>query len=210
MPLYDDNYLKAIEEIRKIYKLLNDEFFSGELYDIPIFITPNLRKISCFNGETVTVYKRRLAKNGHINLSDHILSLPIEDVCAILIHDMCHYYCYIKNIKDTSRCGQYHNKRFMNVAKSHGLIVSYDNKRGFDRTTPSKKLLDWCAANFTSGYSLDIFRYNSNGISSTTSNSVRFICPKCGSIARKTDRKRIGCWECKVEMLCTTPVKIAV
>lgn len=211
----DKNLLNAINEIKNIIVKLNKEFFNSELPEIPVFLTPNLRKISCFSSNTITVYNRRESVNGHINLSDYILSLPIEDVCTELLHDMIHQYCYIHNIKDLSRGGQYHNKKFRIIAEQHGLIVGYNKKNGWEMTSASQELIDFVAKNFDRNYSLNIFRYVDNKVCSRNdnkntvyipgNNSVRYICPKCGSIARKTDRRRIGCWECGIEMICTTP-----
>lgn len=202
---YRDGISGASKELQRIVGLLNDKYFGSELPNIPIFVTPNTKKISCFNPGSVTVYHKKDVKTGHINVSDHILSLPIENVCSTLLHDMCHHYCYINGVKDTSRGYQYHNRRFKNVAITHGLNVARNNACGWEITSPSSDLLSWVSQNFDRNYSLEIFRYTRSS-GKSPGNSVRYVCPVCGSIARKTDRKRIGCWECNIEMICTTPL----
>ena len=44
---------------------------------------------------------------------------------------MVHLYCNEQGIKDTSRGNTYHNKRFKEIAESHGLTVSYDERIGW-------------------------------------------------------------------------------
>lgn len=44
---------------------------------------------------------------------------------------MVHLYCNEHGIKDKSRGNTYHNKRFKEIAESHGLTVSYDGRIGW-------------------------------------------------------------------------------
>ena len=55
-----------------------------------------------------------------INLGAESLSRPIENTIATLIHEMTHHYCAMAGIKDTSRGGTYHNKKFKAGGREKG------------------------------------------------------------------------------------------
>ena len=47
-----------------------------------------------------------------INIGAGTLARPIENVCATLLHEMCHYFSFVNGVQDCSRGNTYHNKRF--------------------------------------------------------------------------------------------------
>lgn len=53
-------------------------------------------------------------------LNPEYFSKPLEVVDTI-IHELVHVYCDQNSIKDTSRAGYYHNKKFKEVAEKFGL-----------------------------------------------------------------------------------------
>ena len=69
------------------------------------------------------------------------MSRPIENTIATLIHEMTHHYCAMAGIKDTSRGGTYHNKKFKQEAEKRGLIIGYDPRIGHSPTSPSEGLI---------------------------------------------------------------------
>lgn len=48
---------------------------------------------------------------------------PAEDVLVTLLHEACHVYAEVNGIKDTSRDGRYHNRRFAEIAIPIGLQI---------------------------------------------------------------------------------------
>lgn len=59
-------------------------------------------------------------RNAHPGVS------PAEDVLTTLLHEACHVWAKAQGIKDTSRDGRYHNRRFGEIALQIGLDVERD------------------------------------------------------------------------------------
>ncbi len=56
-------------------------------------------------------------------------------VLATLLHEAAHALASVRGIQETSRRGQYHNKRFRLLAEELGLHVDYDTRIGWSPTT---------------------------------------------------------------------------
>jgi hypothetical protein len=52
-----------------------------------------------------------------------------------LIHEAAHGVAFARGVKDTSRGGKYHNKKFKDIAESMGLVIAHDPVIGFSPTT---------------------------------------------------------------------------
>ncbi len=57
-----------------------------------------------------------------------------EDVLEILAHEMVHHYNRLKNVRDCTKGGNYHNKHFRQAAEGIGLKVSRSKKYGWGHT----------------------------------------------------------------------------
>ncbi|ADJ43928.1 hypothetical protein AMES_2105 [Amycolatopsis mediterranei S699] len=55
---------------------------------------------------------------------------PAENVLVTLLHEACHVYADANKIKDTSRDGRYHNRRFGELALCIGLQIERDRQTG--------------------------------------------------------------------------------
>jgi hypothetical protein len=56
-------------------------------------------------------------------------------VLATLIHEAAHGVAFARGVKDTSRGGKYHNKKFQDIAESMGCVIAHDPVIGFSPTT---------------------------------------------------------------------------
>jgi hypothetical protein len=56
-------------------------------------------------------------------------------VLGTLIHEAAHAVAFVRGIQDTSRRGQYHNKRFKGIAESLGVVIGLDPRIGHSPTT---------------------------------------------------------------------------
>ena len=124
------NIEKSIAELNRMFALLNEKYFNNELETPVITIESNGKSpslIGYFTSEKSWVDK---TNNSYyqITICSEYLDRSIEEICATLLHEMVHQYCKMKEIKDTSRSGMYHNKRYMAMAQAHGLEVSFDKK----------------------------------------------------------------------------------
>lgn len=175
-----ENIQSSVSYLEEIFKALNTKYFDGVL---PV---PNITVSSIPEayGHFIPL------DNGtvEINIGSGTFDRHIENVAAILLHTMIRYYCYIQNIKDNSRGGQYLNKRFKAEAESRGLIVKYSKKTGFSITHPSEELIDFVLA---CGFEdIKISRGSKKG------NSIKWVCPCCGDIVRSTKNVNIICGNC--------------
>ncbi len=183
------------------YDVLNVKYFEGALPKAIITIQSSPRAYGHFTpwdawNEENTGYKE-------INLGAETLNRPVENVIATLIHEMTHFYCHINNIKDTSRSGNYHNKKFKIEAEQRGLIIGYDSKIGYSPTTPSPELIEFIQEQDWQGVDLArqgqlTFSGGSNG--RTKSNVRKYQCPECGCSVRATKTVNIACLDCDCPM----------
>jgi hypothetical protein len=61
---------------------------------------------------------------GEVLLAGEALHLPATDVFEVLLHEAAHGLNAARHIKDTSRGGRYHNRRFQQTADTLGLTVA--------------------------------------------------------------------------------------
>lgn len=69
---------------------------------------------------------------------------PAEDVLVTLLHEGCHVWAQANGVRDTSRDGRYHNRRFARTAQAIGLAVVADTTIG--HRTPA--LTPWARAEY--------------------------------------------------------------
>lgn len=139
------NYKRATGYLDKIFNLLNAEYFNNELPKVVITIQSTPRAYGHFT--TYDAWHCNDTGFKEINIGAGTLDRPIENVTATLLHEMVHEYCFVQGIKDTSRNGTYHNKRFRDEAVKRGLCIGYDKRIGWSATSPTERLLEFCIAN---------------------------------------------------------------
>ena len=143
------------------------------------------------------------------------ISLPkpagvrLPSAIATLVHEMCHIYNNeVLNTQDCSRGGTYHNREFKKAAEAHGLNVTRSDKYGYSHTSPSDMLLEWCMTHDLREIELcrmDIERGSASGsravggsatVRRTANHNHRFVCPKCGAVARAGRSLNLVCGDC--------------
>ncbi len=209
------NYKRATGYLDKIFKLLNAKYFNNELPAVIITIqsTPTAYgHFTCYDAWHCGADREGFQE---INIGAGTLDRPIENVTATLLHEMVHEYCFVNGIKDTSRNGTYHNKRFRDEAVKRDLDIEYDPRIGFSITAPTENLLNFCIDNGLEDIQMgrnDLYGMYHGGIAggkSTTggttkrpgSNSRKYVCPCCGNIARTTKDMLLICGTCSEEMI---------
>lgn len=204
------NMSRLVNQLEKMFRALNQDFFDGQL-DMPVItVTPSNRSYAHYTPwdawETADTARRE------INIASGTLDRPLEDIAGSLMHEMVHMYNdTILHVQDVCRNGTYHNRFFAKAAREHGLICMATEKYGCARTAPAEALLDWlithdelreiemcrvtpvpvaacvgsCTADSGAAY---------KGIQ--RSNSRRYICPACRCIIRATRAVNILCGDC--------------
>lgn len=75
------------------------------------------------------------AKLPEILIAGEGLNRPVTDILATLLHEAAHTLAHVRGIKDTSRQGRWHNKKFAQLANELGLDAAKDDKIGWSVTT---------------------------------------------------------------------------
>ena len=192
----------AIEFLENAFDVLNARYFESALSKTIITIqdTPNAYG-------HYTPWESWQETNGtgyhEINLGAGTLDRPIAAIVATLLHEMTHHYCDSNGIKDTSRNGHYHNKRFKVEAEKRDLIITYEPSIGWSRTTPSDGLIAFCEEQGWSG--IDLKRLGTGGsgkIKRKPSSTRKYVCPCCGQSVRATKSVNIIYGDCDEQMMC--------
>lgn len=182
--------------------LLNKRFFEGTLSKVIITIQSSPKTYGHFT--TGRIWVTDTQGNGHyeINLSAEYINRPIENTLATLLHEMVHQYCAENNIKDTSRGGTYHNKRFATECEKRGLHISYDKKIGWSITEPAEDLIDYIEESDLRS-TIPFHRATMTVSRKKKKSSTRkYYCPCCGQSVRATKEVNITCGDCQETMIC--------
>ena len=137
-----------------------------------------------------------------INLVAESLHRPVPNIIATLMHEMIHYWCHSKGIKDTSRGNTYHNKRFKEEAEKRGLIITSAPLIGYSVTQPAPELVN-LVNDMGWDNKLNLYRNpkkksypDKTKTAKKKSSTRKYICPKCGLSIRATKVVRIACMDC--------------
>lgn len=194
-------YSRVAGYLNRLFDLLNQDFFDGELERPVITIQSTPRAYGHFTLYDAWDVNGAGAKE--LNIGAGTLNRPIEYVVTTLLHEMVHQYHCEHNVQDTSRKGTYHNRVFAREAARRGLCVSRSETYGWSITTPSEQLLDWCLLK-----DLPEIRLNRNepcGVACSTpkaeSHSRRYLCPCCSQLVRATKAVNIMCGNCHTTMV---------
>lgn len=119
------------------------------------------------------------------------------------MHEMAHLYNLQNGIKDTTRSGTYHNKKFKETAELHGLQVEQVDKIGWSLTTATPQTKQWITDNIPIkqfGVYKQVAEKDPKSGGSKQS-SRKYVCPRCGLIARLTKEAAIKCVDCDKVMI---------
>ena len=209
------SYNRVAGYLNKVFDILNEEFFECELSRPTITIQSTPKAYGHFSLREDT-WVSKIGGTHEINIGAGTLSRPIEEVAATLLHEMVHYYNYVKGVQDCSRGNTYHNRKFRDAAFAHGLIVDHHDKYGWTITSPSDALLEVILK-----YDLSDILINRNefsgfqitgtgthngvptfgGVAPRKSSSRKYACPCCGMSVRATKVVNIACMDCDEQLL---------
>ena len=212
------NMQRSIQYLTKIFKLLNDEYFDGEL-EQPIITVQSTPKayghFTPWQSWDIKESNGNTKKTVEINIGAGTLDRDITEVVATMVHELVHYYNWSIGVQDCSRGGTYHSKKFKNEAEKHGLVIEYDSRIGWSLTSATEELVDWIIENDFEDFRLGRNEFTSLvGIGGTSkggstltlppkkkNNSIKMICPCCGAIARVTKATNLICGDCMEHMI---------
>ena len=198
-----EKYIETVAYLGKLYDYANTELFGGELVKPVITVQTDERNKTNGWWSVGKVWKENGEDEGEheLNMTAQQLNRPINEVAATLIHEMCHQYATIHEMKDTSRSGNYHNKLFKKIAETHGLNVECVPKIGWSHTTLTDETAAKIAAFTAENSPTVIYRLPIMKSKIVKNPSTRkYVCPVCGQSVRATKRVNIMCMDCNAPM----------
>lgn len=185
------------------FNAINEHFYNGELEKPVITFKEGARKSAYGWIETRKQWVQGKNERYEINISvDYIGQRSVESTIGTLMHEMAHLYNLMNNIKDTSRGGVYHNKRFKETAEAHGLKIEHNEHIGWSLTSLPDSTKMWIRDNINIK---DIHIYKriaekaTKGKGKSKQSMRKLVCPLCGNIVRVTKDIIVMCGECTNE-----------
>lgn len=202
-----EKYVRSIEELCRWYDILNGMFFENAL-SRPVITMQKERSKRRLGYITCSKVWHDQEGEGalEINLTATYMNRPIEEIIGTLLHEMCHQYAIVCGINDTSRSGTYHNRKFRDIAVSHGLVVEKSRYYGFAFTELSPETQERLKrydeqSTFISRNNGEVFTLPKDESDRPKSSTRKYICPCCGMSVRATKEVNIKCGDCNIRMV---------
>ncbi len=202
---------RAVSQLEHIYNTLNTDFFDGAL-PVPI-ITVQSQPGTMGHASVAKIWRRGEDNTYELNIAAEVLDYEIENTIDSMLHEMVHLDCRERGIKECSRGGSYHNKRFKEEAERRGLTCIYTGNRYGWNTVPGDNLVEYALQKGWSEIRIarsTPIRFGSRSGSAggqtgaggqRTSSTRKVQCPKCGQSVRATKVVNIICGDCMEKMI---------
>lgn len=177
----------------KMFNSFNKLYFEDKLPKVIITFESGYKKGAFGWIYTKPTWEQSKQARYNINISSDFLDRDIYAVMGTLLHEMCHLYALDNNIKDTSRSGIYHNKKFKEICEAHGLEVFEESNIGYGRTKPT-----------------EITRKHIDDNAGVTSFEVKKLKPqtKDKEDKPKQSRRKYKCPYCEAQVTATKDVEL--
>lgn len=202
---------QALEELYRIFGILNRDKFNGDLPEPVITIQKGKGSVlGHFTVDRTWQNKNDIEVSEDNNKGYHEINIDPRwfnsrsaiEVVETLLHEMCHYCNKLSDIKDCN--GNVHNKKFKSLAEEVGLIVEKDKKVGYGYTSLSDELKVYIEETIKPDDKA--FEYFRTGIIKTSTIKPRkktlfkYTCPECSQEVKGKKDVTIKCGLCDVVM----------
>ena len=196
----------ALEELYRIFDILNDDKFDGALPEpvITIYKTRG-RTLGHFTCEKTWRDKNDVDNEEtsyyEINIDPRwFCNRTPEEVVETLLHEMCHYANKIDGVKDCN--GNIHNKKFKKLAERVGLIVEKGKSVGWGYTSLSDELMEYIKEEINPDETaFEYFRAGAKKPDDTKKprkkNMFAYTCPDCGQTVKGKRDITVKCGVCE-------------
>lgn len=144
-----------------------------------------------------------------IAITGEILNRSPLEIAETMLHEMVHAWNYSRGIKDCTRKGTFHNKKFAEAAMFAGLTVETDKKYGHittgfeDGSTALKLAIEWDKEVKAAG-TFEKYRYQPPKAKPTkkAQKTFKYSCPRCETvITAKSEKLHIRCMDCDMDFI---------
>lgn len=208
---------RAAGYLEKMFRVLNNYYFNGVIEEPIITIQSTPRAYGHVTVAKAWTRGQAGETRRELNIGAGTLDRPIENLVSTLLHEMVHLSNLQSGIKDCSRGGSYHNRRFKVAAEAVDLKISYDSRIGWSITEPTEDLIDfivsqgWEDIQMSRNEKFTAFGIGGkggnaagadNGSAPKKGNSRKMVCPCCGLTVRATrDNLRLHCMDCGEQLI---------
>lgn len=196
--------VETLNELHRIFGILNDNFFNGEL-EQPVITIQKSRSTNLGHFTLSKIWENVDTKElkYEININPIHLDRPVEEIVGTLLHEAIHYYHKVNDIKDATN--NVHNKKFKNKAEELGFIVERSKKYGYGHTTLSPELKDYIDNEIQPRpecfmYFMNIPMAEEKEAKTTTKKTFKYICEKCGMEVKAKPEMNILCGNCQITL----------
>lgn len=192
---------EVIGQLESLFSKFNKKFFDGQLEKPVITISPDTTRGAYGWCTSWKAWKQGGGQDSEgyyeINMCAEYLNRAFEETCSTLIHEMVHLMNLQDGVQDTSRSGMYHNRKFKQTAEGHGLTIEKDAKYGWCRTKLTDDALEYIRT--IDGQAFTLYRSKVPKVKgSSSSSSMKYVCPGCGVIIRATKEVNVMCADCEL------------
>ena len=190
-----DSGLDIERELTRIYNSLNKEFWNNELPEVIITFAPTKGALGHLTGWCA--WKSGDQGKIELNISALTLNRSPNEIVGTVLHEQCHLYAYLHDIRDTSNAGRHHNKKFKQIAESHGLIVETkkNDYHGYAHTYLTEE-----AKRFVKKIKVKEFKFNRipHANSANSHPLKKMVCPNwCSTYAYVSTPQLLLCGICE-------------
>lgn len=124
-----NSLIPITDALEKAHQHFNKVLFADALKTSPVITILPGGKRKALGWYGVERWENGESKPAELNIVAEELRRPASAILETLLHEMCHQFAHESIIKDCSRSGAYHNRKFKTIAESHGLICKPKDKR---------------------------------------------------------------------------------
>lgn len=199
----------ALNELYRIFHILNRDRFNNKLSEPVITIQKGKgNALGSFTLDRAWKDKNNVESEEtsyyEINIDPRWFNTRTPaDIAETLLHEMCHYYNKVNNIKDCS--GNVHNKKFKSSAERVGLVVEKGKGVGYGYTSMSENLKSYVEEVVKPDekafeYFRSVPAKGSGDGGTRKKNIIKYTCPECGQEVKGKRESVIKCGLCDVVM----------
>lgn len=189
----------TINELNRIFGLLNDRYYDSEL-ELPMITIQKQRgnNLGHFTLRKIWKDKETEECKYEININPINLDRPLVNIVETLHHEMIHYWNTANEIKDCN--GNNHNKRFKSAAEERDLICTKEDRVGWGYTSPTEDFIKFVEEEVNPDP--ECFKYFMNipkeekPDKPKNKKTFKYICPTCGMEVKAKPDSNIMCGDC--------------
>lgn len=188
---------RLYEVLYKAFDLFNEHYFNNELPKCMITLQKRKEnKLGDFVVEPIW-FNENQDEFYQININPINMKREPNEILSTLLHEICHYYCTLHNIKDYKQ--KVHTTNYRDVAVGHGLTCEYDDNIGWSITSLNDESIE-LIKDLIEEYK-DDFIFMHIEKKPVKKNLFKYVCNSCGLKVYTKAEKNVICGDCGCELV---------